>query len=152
MRIFPPFKKIKVKIKNPESFKDYIREITEPKYGNTNHIAKLKGTISKSGFLLEKKTNIMNSVKPRIKGKYIRKNDKIEEVELNIESTNFPILAIIMMLIFCVYGAFIKSFEYAFLIFIVGFLFIYLISWVLFLIDLKKTLVELNDLIDRAST
>lgn len=89
MRIFPPFKKHKIKLKNPQKFIDYVRDNTEDKYGNTNYSAKLKGVISEKGFTLKKKTSYMNGFKPRIKGRYIKKNDKIDEVELNIESNYF---------------------------------------------------------------
>ncbi len=151
MNIFPPFKKTKLKLVNPERFKDYVREITEDKYGNSNHRAKMKGTISESGFLLEKKTYYSNTFKPKIKGKYIKKNDNLVELELSIESNNFPILLITPILIFCIYGAMTNSIKYAILIFMICLPIIYLMSWIFYQIEYKKTKTELNNLIDKAN-
>jgi len=48
MRIYPPYSKQTVRLQNPDKFYSYMAEITE--VWNTNHAARLVGSVSDKGF------------------------------------------------------------------------------------------------------
>jgi hypothetical protein len=149
MRIHPPFKKTIVAIQNPEEFFMHMESIVG---SDTNSRKRFVGKISESGFVIEKSQNLMNTFRPRLRGSYIKNNGEPIKLQIHIESQNKPIVFIAAFLCLVVITGITKSSNYTLHILISCSIFLYLLHWIMFSIDLKKTKQELENIKKKASS
>ena len=151
MRIYPPYKKKIVQIRNPEKFRSYLADVTE--VWNTNHHARYVGTVSDKGFLVHIKRHTFDTFRPRIRGVYAKSADNTEFLTIHLEFKKQPMLFLMYFLFFVIIAGLIKGSLYPIIpIVIIGPVFFYLLGWVFYQIDLKKTQIELEYLVSKAST
>ena len=148
MRIHPPFRKSTISLSYPQKLHVYMVNSIETNV--TIHSALYVGKISNHGFLIEKKLPYNNICRPRIRGEF--ENGKGHKIILNIESRRSPIVFILLFLFYILIAGIIKNSEYTFHILIACAVFLYILHWLLFSIDLKKTKVEFENIIRKASS
>jgi hypothetical protein len=150
MRIHPPFKKVIVTLNNPEKFYNYMENSIES--NGRNQSAQYVGKISKHGFLIEKKLFYFNTCRPKIRGAFVKEKEKSDKIVMNIESRKLPIIFILIFLSYILVAGIMKDSEYTFHILITCSILLYFLHWIMFSIDIKKTKVEFENIIRKASS
>ena len=149
MRLYPPFTKTLIEIKDIIEFKEYLNKTVET--NNTNHSARLRGKITDSGFKVEKKLHYYNAWRPKIVGKYGKANGK-DSLTLHLELGNLIPISIAVFLFFIIVTGIIKKSLYAVPIILTVIIFFYIMGLIFYQIDLKKTKHEINHIIEKART
>jgi hypothetical protein len=85
MRLYPPYRRWHVPIKDPEAFRDFLERHIE--YHHTQHTAKLVGSLHPDGFFVRIK-GTRNQYVPRIKGVITTDAEGQQHVRIGMESGN----------------------------------------------------------------
>ena len=142
MKLFPPFSRKIVDIPNKQKFITSLKRVTE-----THHTLKgsrYKGKINKFHFLIKRKSNIFNTNRPRIKGRFKNGNQLIIEI---VSRKFIPIIIFGMGVLTELLGIY-KDWKLATLLSFIVILFLYCGMWILHLIELKKTKAEIDFIIN----
>ncbi|PZE15604.1 hypothetical protein DNU06_17205 [Putridiphycobacter roseus] len=143
MRLYPPFKKTRVKIENPNEFYDHLENIIGDNEG------RLEGKITKHGFLAEKRLWYYNTGRAMIRGAF-EKDLNGDYLVINLESRKGPLIVMFLFLTYILITGIIKQSIYTIHIMISVSIFCYLGGWLLYLKDLKITKHEMNEIIEKA--
>ncbi len=144
MRIYPPYSKTRVRIANPEAFRNYLTQKIR-QYGKGYDDDVLVGKINGDTFISEVERSYYNTARPIIKG-------KIKDGHLTISIGIRDVALIIplgFILIFLIMGI-IKMKLIAIPLAIFVSLFLYLLFWILFAIEIKSTKRHVEEVIDKA--
>lgn len=148
MKIYPPYKTWKVEISNPKKFNQYLLENIE--YNNSNHNAVLKGKLQENKFIIERKLFYYNTNRPQIKGIMETLNEEKQVLSLSIESSNSLLYIVSAFSILMIITAIYQAKPFVLLGIPVMVVWFYIGGLILHRIELKKTIFELNKIIQQA--
>lgn len=144
MRIYPPYSKTRVRIANPGVFRNYLTQKIRP-YGEGYGDDVLVGEIKEDTFISEVERSYYNTVRPIIKGKI---NDDHLTISIGIRNVAL-IIPFGFVLTFLIMGIIkMKLIVIPLAIFIS--LFLYLLFWILFTIEIKSTKSHVREIIEKA--
>ena len=147
MRLYPPFKKTKVKIENPSEFYGYLKSNIGMR--ETTHNGSLIGEINEDGFKVERKFSHFNGGRTIIRGQF--EKGKENYLTIYLECRNGPIIFITLVLMYILIMGIVKKSIYSIHIMISVSIFFYFGFWILYLVDLKKTKIEMYKIIKKAN-
>lgn len=144
MRIYPPYSKTRVRIANPEAFRNYLTQKIR-QYGKGYGDDVLVGEIKGDEFISEVERSYYNTARPIIRGKI--NNDHLT-ISIGIRNVAL-IIPFGFVLIFLIMGIIkMKLIVIPLAIFVS--LFLYLLFWILFAIEIKSTKRHVEEIIEKA--
>ncbi len=142
MRVFPNSKRITVTVTDAKKLFSHLKEITEKRTGETFSNCHFIGDFDVNSFRIERKFNHFNSFRPEIKGRL-----QGQKLTLTIGIRSSVIVFLFVGYLLCGI-AIVQSGSWVFLIGVILWSFVwYLMGWLFFTLDLKKTVQAVKELI-----
>ncbi|WP_117885720.1 hypothetical protein [Aureibaculum luteum] len=148
MKLYPPYKNWKTEIRNPDKFLQFLVENIET--NNSKHSAPYKGKLSVNEFLVERKLVHYNTARPQIKGIIKISDNGKQIIVLTIESRKYLLYIVSVFAIIMSATAILRSNFLVLLGIPITAIWFYIVGLILHNIELKKTKVELNRIMEKA--
>ena len=148
MKLYPPYTKWKVEVLNPENFHQFLLENIES--NNSNHLANLKGKLNKDEFFVERRFGNSNTARPQIKGIIETSNIGKQTLILSIESKKNLLYIVSFFAIIMSITAILRSNPLVLIGIPITAIWFYIIGFILHNLELKKTRIELNRILEKA--